>query len=630
MLDALRNSAQSWVAKFLLLLLVLSFGVWGISGTVFQGAGNAVVTVGDTQVSAVEFRLAFDRQMAALSRQFGSRLNRDQARSLGIENQVLTQVAMNAALDEQSRRMDLGLSKDRLAGLIADDPVFQGINGRFDRATFANLLRNVGMTEEDFIVSQENTAIRSQIVEAISDGYQAPATLLSAINMFDNEARTLDYVVLNPDILGPMNEPNDEDLKNYFDDNKANYRAPEYRKITYVTLRASDIADPAAVSDEAVRNDYEARKDRYSTPETRTIEQLNFADADAARAGVEKLAAGTSFEDLVLSEGKSLSDVSLGTLRRANVPDGAVGDAAFALASSGDTSDVVNGAFGPVIVRVTAITPASVQSLEAVRDEIRNELALVEAETILLDVHDAYEDSRAGGDSLLEAARKQKLTPVTINAVDRSARTPSGEILRDLPESQSLLAEAFDTDINLEAAPINIGGDGFLWFEVLDIIPSRDQTLDEVKSRVSSDWKREQASTALGKKASELKERLEKGAELSTIAEEMGLVVDTKYDMKRRDQDAVLGSGAVNAAFAGPEGLVALADDDGRTAKILMKIKSVSTPSSASSSSEQTVGAAVSRRMGDDMLSQMITIMQSEFGVTYNPTVADLALSLPY
>ena len=37
MLDALRNSAKSWVAKALLGLLVLSFGVWGISGTMFQG-----------------------------------------------------------------------------------------------------------------------------------------------------------------------------------------------------------------------------------------------------------------------------------------------------------------------------------------------------------------------------------------------------------------------------------------------------------------------------------------------------------------------------------------------------------------------------------------------------------------
>ena len=34
MLESLRNAAGTWVAKLLLLLLVLSFAVWGISGQI--------------------------------------------------------------------------------------------------------------------------------------------------------------------------------------------------------------------------------------------------------------------------------------------------------------------------------------------------------------------------------------------------------------------------------------------------------------------------------------------------------------------------------------------------------------------------------------------------------------------
>ncbi|MEX3009075.1 SurA N-terminal domain-containing protein [Hoeflea sp. TYP-13] len=628
MLDALRNSAKSWVVKLFLLLLVLSFGVWGISGTVFQGAGNSVVTVGDTRVTPIEFRLAYDRQVANLSRQFGTRLTREQARAMGIENQVLIQVAMNAALDEQSRRMNLGLSEGRLATLIAEDPIFQGIDGRFDRSTFSNLLRNVGISEEEFVVSQENTAIRSQIVEAISDGYKAPKTLLQAVNQFDNETRTLDYVVLNPDIVGTIAEPTDEEIKTYFEDNKTAYRAPEYRKIAYVTLRASDLADPAAVADESVRSDYETYADRYRTPETRTVEQLSFANDDAAKAAADKLAAGESFEDVVAAESKTMNDVLLGTFERQAIPDQAIADAAFAISPAGATSGVVEGTFGPVILRVTAITPENTKSFEEVEDSIRNDLALVEAENILLDVHDAYEDARAGGETLEEAAKKQKLTPVIIDAVDRTAQTPDGEILRDLPESRRLLAEVFDTDINVESAPINLGADGFMWYEVQDITPARDRTLDEVRTRAIDDWKREQAATALGKLATELQKRVKDGEELSAVAADQGLVTETKYNMKRRDEDAVLGTAAVNAAFAGPEGLVAVADDAGGTSKILMQVSSVSTPDASEVASLQPgTDQALSRRMGDDMLTQAISLMQTDFGVSYDPAAAELAIS---
>ncbi|WP_136657293.1 SurA N-terminal domain-containing protein [Nitratireductor sp. XY-223] len=628
MLDALRNSARSWVVKIFLMILVLSFGVWGISGTIFQGVGSSVVTVGDTTVTPGDFRLAYDRQIATLSRQFGQRLTREQARAMGIENQVLVQVAMNAALDEQSRRMNLGLSEDRLASLIAEDPAFQGVGGGFDRTTFAALLRNANMTEEDYILSQQNAAIRTQIVEAISDGYEAPAALLKAVYQFDNEARTVDYIVLDRDIIDPVADPSDEVLRAYFDERKSSYRAPEYRKIAYVTLSATDIMDPSTIADDAVRADYEARIDRYRTPESRTIEQLSFSDEAAANAAADKLAGGATFDEIVASEGKTLNDVALGTFEHDSMPDPSIADAAFAISEEGGTSGVVEGAFGPVILRAAKISPETTASFEEVSDEIRDELALAEAEAILFDVHDAYEDARAGGDTLEEAARKQRLNPVTIDAVDRSARTPDGTILRTLPESRDLLAEAFDTDIAVESAPLHLGGEGFLWFEVKDITPARDRSFDEVRERVLEDWRRQEESEALGKLATALQKRVQDGEELTAVAADEGLVTQTKYDLKRRDEDAVIGSAAVGAAFSGPDGIVAVADDASGTAKILMKVSQVTSPIASSGTGlAPGVDAALSQRMGDDMLTQAIGMMQEEFGVAYNPSVAELALT---
>ena len=81
MLSTLRSAAGTWVAKLLLLLLVVSFAIWGISGQVATGfGGNSVVTAGDTDVTPIEYRLAYDRQLSVLSQQFGTRLTREQAK----------------------------------------------------------------------------------------------------------------------------------------------------------------------------------------------------------------------------------------------------------------------------------------------------------------------------------------------------------------------------------------------------------------------------------------------------------------------------------------------------------------------------------------------------------------------
>ena len=44
MLNTLRNAAGTWVAKILLLLLVASFAVWGISGRMESGLGGNTVS----------------------------------------------------------------------------------------------------------------------------------------------------------------------------------------------------------------------------------------------------------------------------------------------------------------------------------------------------------------------------------------------------------------------------------------------------------------------------------------------------------------------------------------------------------------------------------------------------------
>src|SRR4051812_48551080 len=132
MLDALRSAAGTWVAKGLLFMLVISFAIWGISGRMISGLGSPpVIEVGGSSVSMKEYRFAYDRQLNMLSAQFGTRLTREQAQALGLDQQVLQQLVTGALLDEEARKLGLGFSKERLAQLTRDDPAFKGPDGKF-------------------------------------------------------------------------------------------------------------------------------------------------------------------------------------------------------------------------------------------------------------------------------------------------------------------------------------------------------------------------------------------------------------------------------------------------------------------------------------------------------------------
>lgn len=627
MLTFLRDAARSWIAKLLLILLVLSFAVWGISGSIFGGVGNSVVTVGDTKVSVLEYRLAYDRQVNMLSQQFGTPITREQARAFGIDNQVLAQLIAGAALDEQAREMRLGLSRDRLAALTAEDPAFRGPDGRFDRAQFEWVLRQIGMRPQDYLKNREQVAIREQIVEAVSDGLAAPATFLQALAQYRGEDRTVEYIVLPRSLVEPVDAPSQEVLNAFFEENKASYAAPEYRRISYVKLEPEDIADPEAITEEDARSHYDRTIVRYTTPEKRTIEQLVFATEDDAKAALDKIRGGATFDEVVAEQGKSLADVRLGTFQKDRVADPEIAEAAFAL-EAGAVSDVVAGAFGPILVRVTAIEPAVVRPFEEVAQEIRRDMANDEANRILTDVHDAYEDARAAGESMAEAASRQRLKVVTIEAVDRSGKTPEGTILTDLPESNTLLREAFDTEVNVENPAISIGSMGFLYYEVEGVTPARERTLDEVRDQVVADWTSREADTRLIARASEIQKQLADGGDLAAIAGELGLEVQTRHGLTREATDAGLGEGGVAAAFNVGRGEAGTARGTDSETHIVFRVTEVTQPLGAGADSvpaeERT---RIASGIGDDLLDQLVARLQGQYGVSIDRGAVEQALS---
>lgn len=627
MLTILRNAAGTWVSKLLLVILVLSFAVWGISGQIFGGLGSYVVEVGKTRVSILEYRLAYDRQVRQLSQQFGAPLTREQAQAFGVDNQVLAQLVAGAVLDEQAREMRLGLSRDRLAALTAEDPAFRTADGRFDRAQFEWVLRQVGMSPNDYLKNREQVAIRQQIVEGISDGLTTPDTFLKAMALYQGEDRTVEYVLLNRSLVEPVPAPTDEQVTAYFNDHKAEYAAPEYRKISYVKLEPEAIADPAAVTDEDAKKHFDQTIARFTTPEKRTIEQIVFANEDAAKAALDKIHAGASFEDIVAAQGKTLKDALLGTFEKERVADPAIGEAAFAL-KQGEVSEIVQGAFGPVLVRVTEITPAIVKPFKEVADQIRSEIALAEANEVLMEVHDAYEDARAGGETMREAATRQQLEVVTIEAVDRTGKTPDGTILTDLPESSTLLREAFDTEVGVENPSIPLGSNGFLFYEVEGVTPARDRELAEVRDQVVADWTTQEAEVRLGERAAAIQKRVADGEDFAAIAQELGVELQTRRGLKRDANDAGIGQAGVAAAFGVASGESGVVEGPEEGTQIVFRVLETVQPMNATAEAiNQQTKDALAAGLSDDLIDQLVAKLQGQYSISVDRSAIQQALS---
>ncbi len=95
--------------------------------------------------------------------------------------------------------------------------------------------------------------LRQQVIRSLTGDLAAPALAVDIQDRFNNETRALDYFVLGAAQAGDIGEPSPEALAKFFDERKALFRAPEYRKVDLVILSPEELAKSIAISDADVR-----------------------------------------------------------------------------------------------------------------------------------------------------------------------------------------------------------------------------------------------------------------------------------------------------------------------------------------------------------------------------------------
>jgi peptidyl-prolyl cis-trans isomerase D len=237
-------------------------------------------------VSADAFRTAYQTEFQALARRARQSITPEQARALGLEQRVLARLVAETALDQTTKKLGLSVSDAVVVRTIETDQTFQGANGTFDRAQFAEILRSNGLSEAQYVREQRAVVARQQVSEAVSGSLPVPLAMREAVHRYQTERRTAEFVTLPASSVGEIAAPTDAELQAFYDGRKALYRAPEYRSANLLLVDPDAIAKPEAVSEDDARSAYERIKDtRFGTPERRAVQQITFPTRAEAETG---------------------------------------------------------------------------------------------------------------------------------------------------------------------------------------------------------------------------------------------------------------------------------------------------------------------------------------------------------
>lgn len=612
MLQKLRSSTASIVAKALFVLLILSFAAWGIQGYIFQAQqGDAIATVGDAKITGPELAVAFRRDLRRYQ-QAGINITAEQAREMGVLNQALDRLVAGRLYNEAGSWLGMAVSDGTVSAQIRQEPAFFDENQIFSRARFQVVLSQAEYSEAQFVADMRRDILRRQILNSLDVGVDAPLSLATPLNSWRGEKRIATLAKVDIDESLDVGEPDEETVRKLHEELAGRFTAPERRVVSFVHISPDVAVGNVTVTEDELREEYESRIDEFREPRKRIIEQIQLADQPAASQADGALAAGRSFEDVAREFGSGGgADLEFGRFEDGGFPIPDVADVIEAL-DVGGVSEPIETAFGWHIFRLAGFQEERTQPFEEVRDTIETGLKNERVGDVIYDLSTAIQDGIAGGASLELAAESSGLEVRKAGPFDIRGLDESGARVDGIPES-GFLESAFAASSGMTGQIAETADGGYFILRVDEVIPSALRPLDEVRDDVISAWKTERRKSAAQERALDIVQKVENGADLAAIAEAEGLSVSESDPFDRRGQGVepqVVSPALVSDLFRVKVGQAAMTESG--TGYTVAQLKEIL---SAESADAEELAEILGDALTSDVLVQFNNALRDRFGV---------------
>jgi peptidyl-prolyl cis-trans isomerase D len=559
MLNLMRRFATTLVGKILGGLLLIGMAGFGISNVILDLGSTTLARVGNEDITTTQFSRAYQQQLNQFAQQTGQMPTSQQALQMGIPTSVIARLASDSAINQLAVSYGIGVSDAQLAKMVREDPSFANTLGNFDRATFQQVLAQSGYTEAEYFDLQTRAARRQQIAMGLFAGSPVPKTAAELLNRYRNDTRTVEYFTLNSTSLPDIAAPTDDDLKAYLKDHQTEFRTKETRTADVLVLTPEAMAalpDYQPTEDE-IKAEYDKTKDSLTKVEKRQIQQVALTDPSKESF----FTPGSNFLDDVKAAGLTATD--FGLQAKSEVIDPAVADAAFGLAKEGDFA-IIPGIGGKRVIGVTKIEAGGTTSYEDAKPAVARNLAIAKAKAAYADIQDQIESLRAGLKPLKEIADRYKLP---VSTVTITAGGPELSSVTALPEAdRAKVATAIFAATQGKLAPtVAVNSNENIYFDLSKVEAARDQTLDEVKDKVTAAWTAAKTDAALKAEVDAIVKELDGGKSFQDVAAERTQFATISQPITRDgDKTNVLTQQVATAIFSkGPDSHGWAIDGDG-------------------------------------------------------------------
>ncbi|HVV33262.1 MAG TPA: peptidylprolyl isomerase [Vitreimonas sp.] len=497
------------------------FGLIGVATVLFliphNGLQNPfaqyVAKVGGAQITPAELNRELD---IALRRQRaqGHNFTREEAIQQGAPQQLLDALISRAALNNYAERNGVNASDAQVAAQIRQYPVTDPATHRFDQARYQAFLADLNYTGPEFerVIRADLTS--SMIMESLAAGVRAPSSFGAIGVAIASENRTVTVAQAPISLAGNVAPPTAAQLQTFYDQIKDRLQLPEFRQVTLVLARKADFTQRANVTDQQVQDEFDRRAPSLGTPEKRSSVRIVAQSQAQANDVASRINAGQAPD--AVAQALHLQVIHGTDEARAAVTDAPVAAAVFSQAPNAPAR-AVQGQLSWVVVKTLSVTPGVTPQFSAYKDQIRTELQTVASGDLIDTAISNFEEARAGGSTVAQAAQSAGLATVSVPAVEAQGHDTHGQPVPVLSGSPELLRAAFQTAEG-EASDFMQVTDGEALVAVDHVTPPHARPLAEIHDDLAHLWVAREINRRMTEMADQVAQAVQHGQSFAQAA----------------------------------------------------------------------------------------------------------------
>jgi len=483
MLQIFRDKSQSVFIQAIVLVIALVFIFWGV-GANMMDSREAAIVVNDQEISFQEYQSTYDKLLSSYRQQFGGSVPEELLQSLGLNEQVKSQLIQQALLRQGAEAMGILVSAPEVQTHIQEMAQFQ-VNDSFNMEKYKSLLASNRLTPHQFETSQRVDMLSAKGVQAI--GSFATTVTDAEINDLFQQAKesvTLNFIKISPSDFIDNVVIEDDALAEWFAQNKENYKTDPLIKLKFLSFQ------------------YDA--DSENSEDASNTRAAVFQRANDAYEGI--ISAGSLQEyanihpEVDIQETDFFSHLTPpATLDNSPV----VQEKVFSL-KTGELSSLIESPSGYSILYAEAIQAPEIPSLETVKKQVINDYREDQAKILARNKSEELLKALQEGGQLPELGKANNLESKEVSL----SRSSTASDTKEFPPNLLMDVFSLNSSKPLPEKPATVGEDLYLYQFTGRTLPDpttltaeeeerfRAQLLNAKQERILIAWIRNQERTA--------------------------------------------------------------------------------------------------------------------------------------